>query len=159
MARPVSSRRAGLRAIPAPSPQILVIVLIDTDILIDVALDRAPHAGPAAELLDAAERRALAGFVAWHSIANFFYLLKPSRGSAASKKFILELLQFVEVAETSTQNARYAANLPMRDFEDALQAAAALACGAAAIATRNIRDYAGSPVRAVTPSMLLKDIV
>ena len=32
-------------------------------------------------------------------------------------------------------SARYAARLPMRDFEDALQAAAAIACGADAIAT------------------------
>jgi predicted nucleic acid-binding protein len=135
-----------------------VVVLIGADILIDVALDRAPRAAAAAELLDAAERRVITAFVAWHSIANFHYLLKPNRGRARSKKFILELLKFVEVAETSTQGVRYAASLPMRDFEDAMQSVAALACGAAVIATSNVRDYRASPVRAVTPSALLKEI-
>jgi hypothetical protein len=53
---------------------------------------------------------------------------------------------------------RHAAAFPIRDFEDALQAAAAMACGADVIATRNVRDYAGSPVRAVTPSALLGEL-
>jgi predicted nucleic acid-binding protein len=135
-----------------------LITLVDTDILTDVALDRNPHAAPAVELLDALERRAIAGFVAWHSIANFHYLVQPKRGSAASKAFILDLLRFVEVAKTSTESVRHAAAFPIRDFEDALQAAAALACGADVIATRNVRDYAGSPVRAVTPSALLGEL-
>ena len=42
-----------------------------------------------------------------------------------------------------------------KDFEDALQVAAAEACGADVIATRNVRDYAKSPVRAATPKALL----
>jgi hypothetical protein len=45
----------------------------------------------------------------------------------------------------------------MRDFEDALQVAAADACGATTIATRNVRDYARAPVRATTPTTLLKE--
>ena len=60
------------------------------------------------------------------------------------------------VAPTSTASAAYAAGLPMRDFEDALQVAAAVACGADTIATRNLRDYAKSPVKADTPANLLK---
>jgi predicted nucleic acid-binding protein len=136
-----------------------VIVLIDNDILIDAALNRLPHVTSAAELLDAVERRVLTGFLAWHSIANFYYLLQPVRGSSETKEFVVDLLRFVEVAPTSTESARYATGLLMRDFEDALQASAAVACGASAIATRNIRDYARSPVRAITPMALLKEFV
>ena len=47
-----------------------MIVLIDTDVLLDLALDRAPHAGPAGALLDVLERRGRAGFVAWHSVSK-----------------------------------------------------------------------------------------
>jgi hypothetical protein len=43
----------------------------------------------------------------------------------------------------------------MRDFEDAMQVVAAEACGADVIATRNIRDYARSPLRAATPKALM----
>lgn len=50
---------------------------------------------------------------------------------------------------------RYALDLPMADFEDALQTAAARACGARSIVTRNVRDFARSPVPAVTPGAVL----
>jgi predicted nucleic acid-binding protein len=39
----------------------------------------------------------------------------------------------------------------MTDFEDAMQVAAAHACGAQHIVTRNIKDYTRSPIRAVSP--------
>ena len=38
----------------------------------------------------------------------------------------------------------------MTDFEDAMQVAAARACGARHIVTRNVRDYEWSPIRAVS---------
>ena len=135
-----------------------MILLVDTDILLDVALDRRPHTTAAAELLDALEQRAATGFIAWHSVANFHYLVVSKQGSAATKAFLLELMRFVQVAPTSTDSVRYAAGLPMRDFEDALQVAAAVACGANTIATRNVRDYARSPVRAATPTALMKEL-
>lgn len=133
-------------------------LLIDTDILIDVALARAPHAAEAGALLDALERRQADGFVAWHSVSNFHYLVAPKRGRSATKTFLLELTRFIQVAPTTTESLRYAAELTLADFEDALQVAAAVACGAAAIATRNVRDYARSPVRAATPRTLLAEL-
>jgi hypothetical protein len=47
----------------------------------------------------------------------------------------------------------------MKDFEDALQVAAATACGAEVIATHNVRDYAGSPVQAELPADVLRRII
>ena len=99
-----------------------------------MSLDRRPQATAAAELLDALERR------------------------EATNAFLLELLRFIQVAPTTTESVRYAADLPMRDFEDALQVAAAVACGANVIATRNVRDYARSPVRATTAASVLKTL-
>ncbi len=61
-----------------------------------------------------------------------------------------DLVQFVEVAPTTTDSLRYATKLDMKDFEDALQVAAAMACHADVIATRNVRDYLNAPLRAAT---------
>jgi len=44
----------------------------------------------------------------------------------------------------------------MQDFEDALQAAAAVACNADVIVTRNLADFRKSPVQAVSPKDFLK---
>lgn len=46
----------------------------------------------------------------------------------------------------------------MKDFEDALQCAAAITCGADVIVTRNIEDYQLSPINAVTPKQILEDL-
>lgn len=127
------------------------MMLIDTDVLIDIALDRHPHSEPASELLDRIESGPQNAFVAWHTISNFYYLVASSHGGKNAREFIVELTRFVRVAPTDTDAIHYAAQLPMADFEDAMQVAAARSCGAEHIVTRNIKDFARSPIPAVTP--------
>lgn len=127
------------------------MILLDTDVLIDTALDRSPHSQPASDLLDRIEYGAESAFIAWHSVSNFYYIVAPVSGGASARDFIVELTGFVSVATTDTEAVRYAAGLPMSDFEDAMQVAAARACGARHIVTRNVRDYQRSPIPAVDP--------
>ncbi len=134
------------------------MILLDTDVLIDVALDRHPHAGPASELLDRLEQGAVDACIAWHSVSNFYYLVEPAKGDVKTRDFIVELLNFIGVAKTDTESIRYAAQLPMADFEDALQVAAANACGAGHIVTRNIRDFHRSPIPAIEPEDVLSGL-
>ena len=133
-----------------------MIVLVDTDVLVDVALRREPHAPASIALLilsNAAPRPASSPGTAFRTSTISF---APNRGSHGAREFLRDLLRFVDVAQTSTASAAWAAGLPMRDFEDALQVAAAAACAADVIATRNIRDYAKSPVPADTPAGILR---
>ena len=134
------------------------MILLDTDILIDIALDRHPHAGPAAALLDRIEHGAESACIAWHTVSNFYYLVASSRGGGDARDFLVDLTRFVTVAATGTEALRYAAALPMADFEDALQVAAARACGARAIVTRNVRDYTRAPIPAMDPRTALSDL-
>jgi predicted nucleic acid-binding protein len=132
-----------------------VILLIDTDVLIDFATDRQPHSKPAGRLLDYLERRPGTAFVAWHTVSNFYYLVSSQQDDRASRAFLQALSEFIEVAPISSQSLETALSLPMGDFEDAMQVAAALECGAEAIVTRNLRDYRDSPIRALTPGEVL----
>lgn len=134
------------------------MILLDTDVLIDVALDRLPHSTPAAELLDRIEHGAETAYIAWHSVSNLYYVITPALGGVSARDFIVELTRFVSVASTDTESIRYAAGLPMPDFEDAMQVAAARACGARHIVTRNVKDYELSPVRAVHPEEALSGL-
>ena len=134
------------------------MILLDTDVLIDVALDRHPHAEPAAQLVDRIEHGAEAACIAWHSVSNFYYLVAPALGGVNARDFIVELTRFVAVATTDTTGIRYAAALPMADFEGAMQVAAARACGARHIVTRNVKDYERSPIRAVKPEEALNEL-
>ena len=126
-------------------------MLLDTDILIDLALDRSPHAEAASELLDRIEHGRHSAFIAWHTVSNFYYLVSPSRGRTDTRDFIVDLTRLVTIASTGTEALRYAAALRMPDFEDAMQVAAARACGARHIVTRNVKDYRRSPIPALSP--------
>ncbi len=131
------------------------MILLDTDVLIDVALDRSPHSGPASEVLDRIELGVEEANIAWHPISNLYYIVAPATGDKVVRDFILDMTRFVGVAATGTEAVRFAAGLPMMDFEDAMQVAAARACGARLIVTRNVRDYEGSPIPAVHPQEML----
>ena len=135
------------------------MMLLDTDVLIDIALDRRPHSDPAVVLLDQIESTGETVFIAWHSVSNFHYLVSPSHGRRSARDFIAELTRFVQVAPADTEAIRYAASLPMKDFQDAMQVAAARACGASRIVTRNIKDYRRSPIPAISPQEALSTMI
>ena len=132
------------------------MILIDTDVLIDVALDRKPFSDPAAELLDCLQTGPKRAFVAWHTVSNFYYLVASARGGSDARAFITELIRFVAVADCGTNAVASAARLEMPDFEDAMQVAAAQACGARFVVTRNARDFKRSPIPAITPAKALE---
>ena len=54
------------------------MILLDTDVLIDIALDRMPHSDAAFELLDRIERGVEPASIAWHSISNLYYIVKTN---------------------------------------------------------------------------------
>ena len=134
------------------------MILLGTDVLIDVALDRPPHADAAASLLDLLERRPGMAFVAWHTLSNFSCLVSPTRGTDDARQFLVELTRFVSVAPTDTDALHFAATLPLKDFEDAMQVAAAWSTGATCIATRNVKDFRASPIPPRMPAELLKEL-
>lgn len=132
-------------------------VLIDSDVLLDVALDRAPFVEASSSALDLGQAGALSCFVAWHSIANYHYFVRKLT-PASAKDFVRDLLSFAEVVTVGHADMEYALELDMPDLEDAMQAAAAVACRAARIITRNTRHYKHSPIPAVTPTSFLRTL-
>ncbi len=133
-------------------------MLLDTDVLIDVALDRRPFSGPASTLLDKIEQSRRRAFIAWHSVSNIYYIVAPAQGKLRTRDFIVDLTRVVEVASGGAEAIRYAAGLPMADFEDAMQVACARACGATLIITRNTKDYKHAPIRPLSPHEALAEL-
>jgi predicted nucleic acid-binding protein len=133
-------------------------LFVDCDVLLDVGLGQEPFCETSAKLINYLEANPDSGFIAWHSVANIFYIISKTTTKEKAKSFIVKLCQFVQVVPTGNTEILYAANLPMKDFEDALQCAAALKCGADVIVTRNIEDYKLSPINAVTPTQILDDL-
>ena len=129
-------------------------LLIDINVLLDVALQR-PGA-PASARLIAMCGRQHEGWLAWHSVATLAYLIERQSSTVSSREFIRSLLGWADVARTGRADAMAALDLPMGDFEDALQVTAAMACGAQFVITRNVRDFKAAPVPALTPEAFLR---
>lgn len=129
-------------------------ILLDTDILLDVALGRQEFFEDSARVLEWAEAAPGQAAVAWHSLSNLAHLVRPD-----ARPFLRELLQFVEVAPTATSHALRAIDPTLRDFEDALQVAAAEAFGASVTITRNLPHYRRAPIPALSPAQFLERYV
>lgn len=127
-------------------------ILIDTNVFLDVALNRAEWVVDSAKVLDWAEVNPKQAAIAWHSVANVAYLVKQD-----AREFIADLLTFVEVAAGDTATIRQALAMPTSDFEDALQASAAIGFGADIIVTRNTSNYKKLPIAAMTPTKFVAE--
>lgn len=126
--------------------------LIDTDVLLDVALRHPSFFARNEDVLRWAEKGGKAA-IAWHSISNCAYLLKDD-----GREFLRMLLSIVEVVPVASKDANRALELPMNDLEDAMQTSAALSWGADFIITRNLADYRKSPVPAASPKKFLDQL-
>jgi hypothetical protein len=130
-------------------------VFVDCDVLINVGLGREPFCQASGALLNYLEHNNN-GFIAWHSVANFFYLTAKGNNKQQSRNFIAELCAFVKIVPVSNQDLMIALDLPLTDFEDAMQCASAMACHADVIISRNIKDYQNSPIKTMTPEQFLQ---
>jgi predicted nucleic acid-binding protein len=130
--------------------------LVDTNVLIDLALSRpglhVASGGVVAWGLNHPGTTVVAG----HSLATVNYLMARETGPAKAREFIGDLVPGIEIAPLDTAGVIRALELPLADFEDALIAAAAESAGATHIVTRNLADFRKSPVKAVTPEDFLR---
>jgi predicted nucleic acid-binding protein len=130
-------------------------LFFDANVLLDGYCQR-QGAGASEQCILLCDGGKFEGWVAWHTLSNAFYLVRGhSKSSATALQFISDLLSWADVAMTDKSSATAAVLSGMADFEDALQVAAAVACGADVILTRNLSDFRSSPVLAMTPESFL----
>ena len=121
-------------------------LLLDTNIVLDVILARAPWDGDAVLLLDAIARGRATGFVAGHAVTTVHYIVQRAKGRGVAATAVSDLLQLVDVVPLDRSDFTRALSLGLDDYEDAVHVAAYLRIGADALATRNARDFKGAPV-------------
>ncbi len=124
-------------------------ILLDCDVLLDVMAGREKFLAASARVFDACEAGEIQGAIAWHTLANAYYLADDGK---TALKFFEDLLSFVEVAGGDSGMALKAIRAGFADFEDALQMVCAEKFEADFIVTRNLKDYRLSPIKAISPS-------
>jgi predicted nucleic acid-binding protein len=129
--------------------------LVDTNVVLDVLLDRQPHVEWSSAVWAAIETGLSKGFLAVHAITTIHYLVRKELGSVGARRIVSSILRVFDVAAVDSTVIQEALRLSLADFEDSVTAAAAHSAGCEFIVTRDPRGFRGSPIRPVTPEAFI----
>lgn len=133
-------------------------VLFDTNVVLDVLLDRPAHVEASAAAWAEVETGAAEGLLAAHAVTTIHYLLRRELGNSRARRTVAAILRVFGVANVDGAVIHDALGLPFSDFEDAVTAAAARAAGCECIVTRDPKGFRGSPVRCLTPEAAISHL-
>lgn len=131
-------------------------VLLDTNIFLDVLLNRETWADESQAIIDWCDQRPGESWIAWHTLANLYDIGTKAVGRKSALRQVDAILEVFAVCPAHTESARFARRLGLSDFEDALQVASASEAGVDWIVTRNFKDFKGSPIPAILPREFLR---
>lgn len=131
-------------------------LLLDTNILLDIALKRQPFVVQAAHVLTTAQHRQLPLYMTATTITDLFYIVRKAKGKDVALAFIQDLLQYVDVAAVDKSVVMRALKLGLADFEDAIQVGSAEKAGIDVIITRNEPDFPNATIRVLNPEQFLQ---
>lgn len=123
-------------------------IMFDTNVILDVLLDREPFSKDASFLLSKVERSEISGYLCSTTITTIHYLTSKALGNKAAARHIQSLLSLFIIAPVNRVVLEKAVVSKFKDFEDAVLYEAAYHAGAKYIVTRNPLDfkYSGLPV-------------
>ncbi|MDE5931879.1 MAG: PIN domain-containing protein [Lachnospiraceae bacterium] len=133
-----------------------MVVLVDTNVIIDFLITREPFYRASAEVIEKCANKEITGYIAFHSIPNFWYILRKVPEDKR-REWIMDVCSFLRVAGASHEEVVKAIRMKdFADFEDCLQDRCAVHVSAEYIITRNPMDFTHSKVQAVLPEDFLK---
>ena len=127
-------------------------VLFDTNVLLDVLLDRI-HAEDGLFLLDRSREGVIVGTVTPTVLTHTFYVGRSTAGGEVAREFIESALSFMDVASVSHAGAVRAVRR-YDDLEDGIIGEAAAESGTDVICTRNAHDFGPARSQVLTPREL-----
>ena len=129
-------------------------LLFDTNVVLDVMLDREPHAAASAEVLSRAEAGDLTGYICATTVTTIHYLATRALGAERSLAEVKKLLSLFEIAPVNRTVLETALALGFEDYEDAVLHEAASQVSAQGIVTRNPRHFKKAALPVYTPEEL-----
>jgi predicted nucleic acid-binding protein len=133
-------------------------ILIDTNIVLDLLLEREPFVENATALFEQIEQGKLAGYLTATTITNIFYIIRKTEGREVALNAIKRLLIGLQFCVVDRQTIETALSFDLKDFEDSIQLACATLNQLDAIVTRDRKDFISSPLPIYSPAELLNQI-
>ena len=119
----------------------MINVFIDTDIVLDLFLDRQPHLENARKIFQLASEQRIKLFSSITTFTNSYYILRRLIANTRAKEKLDFLEKRVTVLDTKHEIVKQALVSRFSDFEDAIQHYTAISHKMDVLITRNIKDY------------------
>lgn len=130
-------------------------ILFDTNVILDVLLNREKFVVASARLMGLAERNIIEGYLCATTITTLDYLISKSINKKQAAIEIKKLLSLFKIAEVNTAVLERSVNSTFVDFEDAVQYYSGECCGVEGLVSRNTKDYKNTKLPIYTPDELL----
>lgn len=133
-------------------------IMIDTNIIIDVLLERKPFVEDSYKLLSLCEEHKIDGFISASSITDIYYLVrKYTHSNELAYKAIGKILEIVKICSVTNAEVLTAFQKKAKDFEDCLVAVCADSIHCDYIVTRNLKDFEEFEISAISPAEILSN--
>jgi len=129
----------------------MIRALLDTNIFLDLFLERPDFVRAAEELWEANRQGRFEGYVSALTPPTIYYVGRKTKGDAAMRYALVGLLATFRVCAVDQDTLRAALALPLTDYEDSIQLASALSNGLEAIVTRDQKDFARASLPIYSP--------
>lgn len=133
-------------------------ILLDTNVVLDVLLDREPHVRASSAILAAVEAGLLTGLLGATSVTTIHYLASKAVGSRRARRHTETLLSLCEIAPVNADVLRDALGQGFKDYEDAVLHEAARAANAMGIVTRDRGGFSRASLPIYSPEELLASL-
>jgi len=131
-------------------------VFVDTNLFIDILLDREPFAKNAALIYKLCENSLLDGYVAPITINNIYYICRKAKHINEIKGYLADISTVFTIAAMNSASIKKANSYKINDYEDALQYVMAVQNTCEYLITRNIKDFKHiTKIKVLTPEAFL----
>jgi len=130
-------------------------IFVDSDILLDVLLERYPHFESSQKIVALVEKCVLQGYTSSLILANCFYIIENNFSTAKAVGAIQKIRSLFEVLPFSDKEIGESLSSNFTDFEDGIQYFIASNNNINTIITRNIKDYKNLDSDVFSPSTFL----
>ena len=135
-----------------------VKILLDTNIILDIALARQPFFGESKQVLSLVEQGEVQGYISASTFSDLYYIICKAKGRDSTLEFLRQLGTFCQVATVDNSVISIALTYNFKDFEVAIQYSTAVINLIDAIVTHNPRDFPVTTPRIVTPNQLIQEL-
>ena len=130
-------------------------IFLDTNILLDVLLDRKPFSEPSSKVWRLAECGRLEAVISSISFNNIFYIVRKYAGKEAAQRTVEVMNVNFSVFPLTRDIIGKAIAAKLPDFEDSIQFFSAVSCAADYIITRNAKDFPQDSIPVLSPAAFL----